>query len=94
MSSRKQLDDKTLDLCLKHSLKNWSARQQPPKEGKARLLKAAVQDSNPNMSFLSVMIYLAINDNISDLYLARYKISPVYSIQPGSLGLSSSKGMV
>ena len=94
MSSHNRLNEKTSELGLKHILKNWSSRQQPPKDGKARLLKAAAKEPDPSMSFLSVLIYLAVNDNVSDLYVTRYKTSPVYTVQPGSLGLSTSKGMV
>lgn len=94
MSSHRKMNKQTSELGLKHILKNWSSRQQPPKNGKTRLLKAAAQEPDPSMSFLSVLIYLAVNDNVSDLYLTRYKTSPVYTVQPGSLGLSTSKGLV
>jgi hypothetical protein len=94
MSSHKKLDNNTLDLSLRRSLKNWVARKQPPEEGKARLLRAAAQESSPKASKMTGMMYLAFNDNISDIYLERFRISPLYSLQPGSLGLSSSKSMV
>ena len=93
MSSPKNLDYHTLDMSLKCSLKNWVSRKQPPADGRSRLLQAAVQDSTPKISIMSGMVYLALNDNLSELYLERFKISPLYAMQPGSLGLSSSKGM-
>ena len=93
MSSRKNIDFDSLDLSLKRSLKNWVARKQPPANGRARLLHTAAQDSSPKTSIISGMVYIALNENISELYLERFKTSPLYSLQPGSLVLSSSKGM-
>ena len=93
MSSLKKEDYPTLDISLKRSLKNWASRMQPPADARARLLQAAAQDSTPKISIFSGMVYIALNDNLNELYLERFKISPLYALQPGSLGLSSSKGM-
>ena len=37
--------DELIDLSLRHSLKNWTAHQAPPEDGRDRLLKAARQES-------------------------------------------------
>jgi hypothetical protein len=42
MNSRKPQHD-ALDLSLRRSLQNWAARQQPPVDGRSRLLQAAGQ---------------------------------------------------
>lgn len=98
MSSHRNLDGKTLDLSLRYSLKNWVARKAPPADAKIRLLSAAAAEasgeSSPKASFMSGMIYIALNDQLNELYLERFKISPLYLFQPGSLELTSSKGMV
>lgn len=44
MNSHNQPDD-MLDLSLRHSLKNWAAHQDPPTDGRERLL-AAVKEAN------------------------------------------------
>ena len=93
MSSHKKVDYPTLDLSLRRSLKNWASRMQPPADARERLLQAATQGTTPKISIFSGMMYIALNDNLSELYLERFKISPLYALQPGSLGLSSSKGM-
>jgi hypothetical protein len=94
MSSHKKLDYNTLDLSLRRSLKNWVASKQPPSDGKERLLRAATKEPSPKVSFMDGLIYIAMNDQLNELYLERFKISPIYSPQPGSLVLSSAKSMV
>jgi hypothetical protein len=96
MSSHSTHNKDISDLSLRNSLKNWVAGKHPPANSKTRLLSAAAaaQKERPKVSIISGMVYIALNDNFSDLYLQRFKVSPLYSLQPGSLGLNSSKGMV
>ena len=48
MNSRNQ-PDALIDLSLRHSLKNWAAQQDPPANGRDRLLKAVQEESlSPN----------------------------------------------
>jgi hypothetical protein len=46
MNSRNLTDD-VFDLSLDRSLKNWVVRKNPPADGRAKLLKAAVQQERP-----------------------------------------------
>ncbi len=94
MNSHKKVEDKNLDITLRRSLKNWVASKQPPPDGKERLLRAAEQESKPKASFISAMVYIALSDQLGELYLERFRVSPFYSLQPGSISLSSMKSVV
>jgi hypothetical protein len=91
MSSHKKMDEGIFDLSLRHSLKNWVMRSQPPVDGKSRLLKAAMQtsrrSSNHKISKISGLISMTLNESFNEIYLDIYKMPQRYSLQPGTLGI-------
>jgi hypothetical protein len=94
MSLRKKMDVDTLDLSLKHTLKNWTNRKHPPEDGKSRLLKSALRVSRPKESKLSVLISMTLHENFVGIYLDSFKNSPYYSLQPGAIGLNYTNGLI
>jgi hypothetical protein len=98
MSLRKKSVEDLLDLSLRHSLKNWVARSQPPVDGKSRLLKAAMQTSrispNPKTSKFSGLVSMTLNESFIEIYLDIYKMPLRYSLQPGTIGVNYTNGLV
>jgi hypothetical protein len=98
MSSRKKMDEGIFDLSLRHSLKNWVMRSQPPVDGKSRLLKAAMQTSRPgsNQKFskISGLVSMTLNESFIEIYLDIYKMPIRYSLKPGTIGLNYTNGLV
>lgn len=94
MSSHRKTDVDLVDLSLRHTLKNWVGRSQPPVDGKSRLINAAFQTrrdfSRKKLSKISGLISMSRQENFIEVYLVSFKISPFYSLQPGSIGLNYS----
>jgi hypothetical protein len=87
-----------LDVSLKHILKNWIGRSQPPANGRARLLNEAMRTprraSHPKVSKFSGLVSMTLNENFLQLYLESFKKSPYYSLQPGSMNLNYLNGII
>ena len=97
MSLRRKMDDDLIDLGLKHALKNWASRSQPPAGGKARLINAAMHTkksfSKNRVAKLSGFVSMSLHENFIEIYLESFKNTPYYSLQPGSIGLNFSHGL-
>ena len=89
MNLPKREDTSTLDLSLKHALKNWANRSQPPQDGKSRLFKAALQTSRqastPKVSKFSSLISITLHDEFVQIYLEGFRKIPYYDLQPGAM---------
>jgi hypothetical protein len=90
MNSPKNREDvNTLDLSLKHTLKNWAARSQPPADGKTRLFNAVTQRSFQGTpleaSKFSRWISMTLSERFVEIYLDSFKTAPYFSLQPGGL---------
>jgi len=98
MSLRKRMDRDILDLSLKHTLRNWANRSQPPVDGKSTLLKEAINHrrhtSRQRVSKISGLVSMALSENFIEIYLESFKKSPHYSLQPGNIGLNFTNGMI
>lgn len=98
MSLRKKMEFDSIDLSIKHTLKNWVGASQPPADGKSRLLKAASQPNravtHPKVSILSGLISMRLNDHFNHLYLERCKETPIYSLQPGAMIMNYPNGII
>ena len=70
MSSPKNIDKNTLDIGLKHYLKNWASSLQPPADGKAQLLRVAVRNAKRSKKSRAASFFLwALNDDNDNYYL-------------------------
>ena len=89
MSLPKRMDTDTLDLSLKHTLKNWINRSQPPTEGKARLLTSAMQSSKQlsrtKTSKITSFVSMTLNENFLEIYLESFKSTPYNSLRSGAI---------
>ena len=79
MSSPKNIDMSLLDLGLKHSLKNWAARNQPPLDGKKQLLIKAAQVSKKGKNRKTFSVIFGLfgvyqSDLFSEIYHERLKL--------------------
>jgi hypothetical protein len=85
---KRKLTD-TLDLRLKHTLKNWTGHSQPPADGKARLLTAAMKASRrattPKVRKYSGISSMRLNEYFVQVYLESFKETPSFSLQPGAM---------
>ena len=97
MSLPKKVEFDSMDLSLKHTLKNWVGRSQPPADGKSSLLNAAVQNNRAvpqqKVSKLSGLISMALNEHFIQVYLDSFKKTPYYSLQPGAMLMNFTTGM-
>jgi len=97
MSLRRKMDAELVDLGLKHALKNWAHRSQPPLDGKARLINAAMQTkksfSRNRVAKISGFVSMSLHENFIEIYLESFKNIPYYSLQPGGIGLNFSHGL-
>ena len=97
MSLRRKVDAELVDLGLKHALKNWAHRSQPPADGKSRLINAAMQTkksfSKNRVAKISGFISMSLHENFIEIYLVSFKNIPYYSLQPGGIGLNFSHGL-
>lgn len=70
------LTDDVFDLSLDRSLKNWVDRKKPPADGRAKLLKAAIQPerSFPRVKLLKIIFecFFALNETRGE-----YQIRPI-----------------
>lgn len=87
----------TLDMSLKHTLRNWVSRSKPPVDGKSRLLQAASgisqQTSENKMSKIAILISMTLNDDFLQLYMESSKTAPYYSLFPGTLSMHHHNGL-
>jgi len=97
MSLRKKMEFDSIDLSLKHTLRNWVGRSQPPADGKSRLLNAAMQNNRAvtqqKASKLSGLISMALNEHFIQVYIESFKKTPYYSLQPGAMIMNFTTGM-
>jgi hypothetical protein len=98
MILRKKVKFDSIDLSLKHTLKNWVSLSHPPADRKSRLLKAAMQNkqaiSQPKVSKLSGLISMSLNEHFNQIYLESFKMNPIYSLQPGAMIMNFTTGMI
>ena len=98
MNLRKRMDVDIIDLSLKHTLKNWVSRGQPPIDGKASLLSNAMRTSRqatrPKTSKLAGWVSMTLNEDFIEIYFESYKKNPDYSLQPGSFSLNFTSGLI
>lgn len=88
MNSRNRPDD-LLDLSLRHSLKNWTAHQEPPAEVREQLLSAAKQQkSTPKRSKPARLIFsgwsFQFQYNFNEMTIRaiyRYNLESVYALK-------------
>ena len=97
MSLRKRVDADLIDLSLKHTLKNWASRSEPPADSKASLLNAALRApkraSRSRIDKLTGWVSMSISDNFIEIYFESFKKNPQYSLQPGTIGLNFTGGL-
>ncbi len=95
MSLRRKMDNELIDLSLKHVLKNWAHRSQPPLDGKSRLINSAMQNksarSSNSLSKILGWISMSFRVNFNENYLESYKYIPYYSLPPVGIGLNFSQ---
>jgi hypothetical protein len=98
MSSHRKTDPELVDLGLKHALKNWVQRNQPPLDGKTRLINSAMGTKRTyarnRVSRISGLASMSMHESFLEIYLASFRITPYYSLQPGSMGLNFSRGVI
>lgn len=97
MSSRRKMDAERIDLGLRHALKNWAHRHQPPVDGKSRLINAAMHTKKSfpknRVAKISGFISMTLHENFIEIYLESFKNMPYCSLQPGGIGLNFSHGL-
>ncbi|HBX67901.1 MAG TPA: hypothetical protein DEH25_00490 [Chloroflexi bacterium] len=89
MSSHNHHDD-TLDLSLRHTLKNWTAREIPPSDTREELLAAALRQEAPtprikparfNFGGWSFQFQNEFSE-ISVRVIYQYNLESVYALKP------------
>ena len=85
MSLHKKAEMDTLDISLKHSLKNWVAATSPPSNGKRRLLQAASNIPQRRQSRLAAFLVFAMNDDYINIHLERSTILSLNNIRANPL---------
>ena len=72
MSLPKNIDKDTLDIGMKHHLKNWASSLHPPADGKTQLLRVAARNVKHSKKSRATSFFLwALNDDNDDYYLKR-----------------------
>ena len=89
MNLRKKKEMDNIDIGLKHSLKNWAARQHPPADGRSRLMEAAVKAEKGAEKTKAASFFLwALNDDTNFFYMEHLTKVQFKFVMPGAASVN------
>ncbi len=93
MSSHKRANSDIVDISIQRCLKNMVEQEPPPRDGRARLLRAVLYRTARKPSRVSMLIHLVIGEQGSELYLQRFRVAPCQPLNLGGVAWFPAHGM-